>query len=418
MTRKPSKPSSEPLTPRRSGWGRGAGRPPAVLAALVLVLLLGFRVPALAADPILVGAINPRTGVLAAQGLAVAEGIQIAVEGLNLRGGVAGRPVRLLERDDEGKPERAIAAAEELTARQRVAALLGGYVDSLVGPVSEVAERTRTPYLATASLDERLTQRGYRYFFRVSSLQPYVAATVGVVRDLIRPRRVAILYSSTPGASQLAARQKEALAAASIPVAVFEPFSPGLSDFTPLLGKLRDREVDLLLSDAFFADHLLLVRQMAQGGLRVAGFLGAFGLEFPGAIAELGPAGEGLLGTTTWQPDVYVPAAEAESRAFVEAYRSRFGREPAPLAMHGYGAARALLVAMAAAARDGRPPGGEGLRDALARVDLETPLGRIRFTPQGDPAAYERVVVQIQRGRHVVVYPPAVATGRLVHPRP
>ncbi|MBI3455546.1 MAG: ABC transporter substrate-binding protein [Candidatus Rokubacteria bacterium] len=389
----------------------------ALVTLLLLALIIG-PAPAGAADPLLIGEINPRTGVLAFQGLAVAQGVQIAIEGANARGGVAGRPVRLLERDDEGKPERAIAAAEELTARHRVAALVGGYVDSLVGPVSEVAERSRTPYIATASLDERLTQRGYRYFFRVSSLRPYVEATVGLVRDVIRPARVAILYSSTPGASQLAVRQREALTVAAIQIPVFEPFSPGLSDFTPLLGRVRDRDAEVLLSDAFFADHLLIVRQLAQSGIRVRSFLGAFGLEFPAVIRELGPAAEGLLGTTAWQPGVFVPAAEAESRAFVQAYRARFGQEPAPLSMHGYAAVQALLAAMSAVARGGQAPAGDPLREALARVDLETPLGRVKFDSHGDPLFYERVIVQIQGGRHVVVYPPGVATARLVYPRP
>jgi branched-chain amino acid transport system substrate-binding protein len=398
---------------------RSAGSPegtpgPGLRVVPLLLAVLWCAGPARAAEPILVGEIGSRTGLLAAQGLAVAHGIQVAVEGANARGGIGGRPVRLLERDDEGKPERAIAAAEELTARHRVTALIGGYVDSLVGPVSEVAERTRTPYLATASLDERLTQRGYRYFFRLSSLRPYVEATVGLLRDAVRPARVAILYSSTPGASQLAARQREALVALGIQVPVFEPFAPGLADFTPLLGRARDRDVEVLVSDAFFADHLLVVRQLAQHGWRVRGFLGTFGLEFPAVIRELGAAAEGLLGTTGWQPGVFVAAAEAESRAFVDAYRARFGQEPPPLAMHGYAAARALLAALAAANGEG----GDALRDALARVDVETPLGRVKFAPDGDPLFYRRVIVQIQGGRHVVVYPPGAATARLVHPRP
>jgi branched-chain amino acid transport system substrate-binding protein len=392
--------------------------PPRLLRAALLLALLAWGAAAPAADPILVGEINPRTGILAAQGLAVAQGIQIAVERLNARGGIAGRPVQLLARDDEGRPERAIAAAEELTARHRVAALIGGYLDSLVGPVSEVGERARTPYVATASLDERLTQRGYRYFFRVSSLRPYVDATVGLVRDRLRPARVAILYSSTPGASQLAARQRQALLTAAIQVPLFDAFAPGLADFTPLLARARDRGAEVLLSDTFFADHLLIVRQLAQSGIRLRGFVGAFGLEFPAVIGELGRAAEGLLGTTAWQPGVFVPAAPAESRAFVEAYQARFGQEPVPLSMHGYAAAQALLAALSAPARDGRPPAGEPLRDALARVDLETPLGRIQFDPSGDPLHYARVIVQIQSGRHVVVYPPAVATAGLVDPKP
>jgi branched-chain amino acid transport system substrate-binding protein len=281
-----------------------------------------------------------------------------------------------------------------------------------------VAERAGIPYVAAASLDERLTARGYRHFFRVSSLRAYVAATVGVVRDLVRARRVAILHATTPGATQLAARQREGFRAAGIEVAAFEPFAPGLSDFTPLLRRVRDGGADVLVSDAFFADHLLAVRQLAQTGIRVPGFLGVFGLEFPDAIRELGGAAEGLLGTTAWQPDVHVPAAPAESTAFVEAYRARYRREPVPLSMHGYAAARALIAALAEALASGRPPVAEAVRDALARVDLETPLGRVRFSPEGDPLAYARVVVQVQRGRHVVVYPPEVATAPLVHPRP
>jgi branched-chain amino acid transport system substrate-binding protein len=348
----------------------------------------------------------------------VARGIQLAVEDANARGGIEGRPIRVLERDDEGRPERAIAAAEELTARHRVAALVGGYVDSLVAPISEVAERARTPYVATASLDERLTARGYRHFFRVSSLAPYVEVTVGLVRDAMRPRRAAILYSSTPGAGQLAARQRDALERAGIQVAPFEPFAPGLSDFTPLLARVRDRGVDVLISDAFFADHLLVVRQMAQSGLRVGGFLGVFGLEFPAVVRELGAAAEGLLGTTAWQPGVFVPAAEAESAAFVAAYRARFGQDPDPLSMHGYAAARVLVTALGTTARGGARPDAETLRDAIARVDLETPLGRVKFDARGEPLFYERVIVQVQAGRHVVVYPPPAARARLVHPRP
>jgi branched-chain amino acid transport system substrate-binding protein len=113
-----------------------------------------------------------------------------------------------------------------------------------------------------------------------------------------------------------------------------------------------------------------------------------------------------------------VPAAPTESSAFVEAYRTRFRREPAPLSMHGYAAARALASALATALAGGRPLAGDTVREAVARVDLETPLGRVRFTPEGEPVGYERVVVQVQGGRHVVVYPREAATAPLVHPRP
>ena len=142
----------------------------ALRGALLFCLAAAGAAPARAAEPIVIGEINPLTGALALQGTTVHQGIVLAIEEQNARGGIAGRRLILLSRDDEGRPERAIGAAEELAGRSRAVALIGGYVDSLVGPVAEVADRARVPYLATASLDERLTGRGNRYFFRVSSL--------------------------------------------------------------------------------------------------------------------------------------------------------------------------------------------------------------------------------------------------------
>jgi branched-chain amino acid transport system substrate-binding protein len=379
----------------------------AALALAVLVAASGAR----ADDPALViGAINPRTGQFALQGTAVHEGIALAVEDANARGGIRGRQLRLVSRDDEGKAPRAIAAAEELIGRHGAVALVGGYVDSLVGPVAELAAASQVPYVAAASLDERLTARGNRFFFRVSSLGSYVDATTGAVTDVLRPSAVAILYSHTPGAMQLAARQRAVLERAGVKVAVFEAFAPGLSDFTPFLARIRDAGADVLIADTFFADHLSIVRQLAQVQLRLKAFLGTFGMEFPEVVRRLGPASEGLYGTTSWQPDVNWAGREAESREFVHRHRERFDRDPVPLTMHGYAAARAIVAALERTT--GRTVTRQALRDALASGEAQTPMGRVAFDAHGDPVAYERVVLQIQDGRHVVVYPPARATAR------
>ena len=117
-----------------------------------------------------IGEVASLTGALAAQGTAVHEGVVYAVSEVNAAGGVHGRPVELITRDDGGRPEEATTAAQDLTTRERVSALVGGYVDSIVGPVAQVAERERVPYVASSSLDQRLTQRGNAWFFRVSRL--------------------------------------------------------------------------------------------------------------------------------------------------------------------------------------------------------------------------------------------------------
>ncbi len=362
------------------------------------------------------GEINPLTGRFAAHGTALHRGIQLAVDEANASGRLR---ITFVSRDDEGRPDRAVAAAEELTTRVRAAALVGGYVDTLVGPISEVAERQRVPYVATASLDERLTQRGYRYFFRISHLQAYVDSTVGAVLDLFKPRRVAILFSATPGASQLGRRQRERLEKAGVQIPVFEMFTSGIADFTPLLTRVRDAGTEVLIADAFFADHLVMVRQIRALEVNVKAFLGAFGMEFPEVIRELGPSGDFLFGTTGWEPDFAEPGTQAASHAFVEQYRSRFRGEPPPLAMHGYVAARAILVAAErASARQDRQIGPEGIREELHRLDLPTPLERLQFDSGGEATHYRRLIVQIQQGTRVVVYPPDRATGKAIYPMP
>ena len=384
-------------------------------AAFLVSLALGFGPAVAEAATITLGEINPLTGRFAAHGTALHRGVLLAVEEANASPLLR---VTLATRDDEGRPDRAVAAAEELITRLRAAALVGGYVDTLVGPISEVAERHKVPYVATASLDERLTQRGYRYFFRISHLQAYVDSMLGVVRDLFRPRRVAILFSATPGASQLARRQRERLEQAAIRVPVFEMFTSGMSDFAPLLARVRDADAEVLIADAFFADHLVMVRQLRALEVNLKGFLGAFGMEFPEVVRDLGPSGEYLFGTTGWEPGIAEPGTEEASRAFVAQYRRRFGGEPPPLAMHGYVAARAILAGAGRAAGRSGEVEPQAIRQGLQKLDLLTPLERVQFDSRGEATHYRRLIVQIQGGTRIVVYPPDRATGKARYPMP
>ena len=86
----------------------------ALRGALLFCLAAAGAAPARAAEPIVSGEINPLTGALARQGTTVHQGIVLAIEEQNARGGIAGRSLLLLSRDDESRPERAISAAEEL----------------------------------------------------------------------------------------------------------------------------------------------------------------------------------------------------------------------------------------------------------------------------------------------------------------
>ncbi len=372
------------------------------------------------AEPIIIGEINALTGVMSTQGLPVHAGIQYAIDEANAKGGINGRPIKLVTRDDESKPERASAAAEELISREGAIALIGGYVDTLVGPVSEVAEANQVPYLATASLDKRLVQRGYKYFFRMANLEGFAQAAAGAVTESFSANNVAILHSVTPGATQTAERLQELLAEKGIEVSVVEKFTPGLSDFTPLLTKVRDTNAQVLISLGFTGDNVLMIRQLKEQNINVGGFIAMFGASLRAPVFKLGDAANYTSSTAIWNPalGLVTPGAEKISEEFARGFKEATGKDADGLTQHGYSAGLTLLAAMRNVAEAGKPITSQNIRDALAAIDIPTPLERVQFDPTGEPMHYEISVVQIQGDDNVVIWPPEKATGKAIFPMP
>lgn len=366
-----------------------------------------------AAEDIKLGEINPLSGHLAQHGLEIHQGILYAVEEVNALGGVAGHRVKLISRDDQSKPEVALNQAQDLMIRERVTGLVGGYVDSLVGPVSELAARYGVPYVASASLQRGLTAQKNPYFFRVSRLDGIVQPVCRFMAQTFQAKSAALLYLSTPGATEFADSLRSCLEQAGVAAPIREKFRPGWPDFSILLLKVKQSGVDLLVSGGFFADNLILVRQLNERPLGLKGFLAPWGVAYQSFLREMGPGSEGLFGTCAWNPGITWPGTEEMSRAFVKGFRRRFGADPNTTTMHGYSSARAMLAAIKAVV-DGREKlSGAVVSRALAGLDLTLPMGRLAFDEHGDPRYYEHVIVQVQQQKMVVVYPPERATGQV-----
>ncbi|MFQ5857935.1 MAG: ABC transporter substrate-binding protein [Anaerolineae bacterium] len=376
--------------------------------------------PPVESKPIVIGEINAMTGVMSTQGLPVHAGIQYAVDEANKKGGINGRAIQLVSRDDESKPERAAAAAEELITRENAVALVGGYVDTLVGPVSEVAEANQVPYIASASLDKRLVQRGYKFFFRLANLEGFAQAAAGAVTEAFAANNVALLHSVTPGATQTAERLRELLEANGVEVSVTEKFTPGLSDFTPLLTRVRDADAQVLISLGFTGDNVLMIRQLKEQNINIGGFLAMFGASLRAPVFKLGEAANYTSSTAIWEPELglVTPGAEAISEEFAQGFKEAMGKEADGLTQHGYSTGLALLTAMRNVADAGKPITSQNIRDALTKIDVPTPLERVQFDPSGESMHYKIAVVQIQGDDSVVVWPPEQATGEAVFPMP
>lgn len=402
-------------------WWTGATA--AGLLRVFLGLLLGAVVfcPTVggASPPIRLGEINPLTGKLARHGIEIHEGILYAVEETNAKGGIQGRGIELISRDDQSLPEVAINQAEDLLYRSQVKGLVGGYVDSLVGPVSELAARYRVPYVASASLQRSLTLgRDNPFFFRVAHLDGIVEPLCGFIREVVRPASVAILYTATPGSTEFGQEVEYRLRQAGIPVKIFEKFRPGQHDFSAFLLKVRAAGVDVLICGGFFPDHLVLVRQIREQNITLKAYLGPWGVAYPSFIQEMGSASELLFGMCGWHPGITLPGTEEASRNFTEGFQRRFGKVPNTTTMHGYTSAKAMLAAYEQDLKAGGTLEGMDVSRRLRELDVSTPMERLVFDEKGDPKHYRQVVVQVQGGNLVAVYPADRAGGSVRWPGP
>jgi branched-chain amino acid transport system substrate-binding protein len=361
-----------------------------------------------------IGEIDPLTGKLAKHGQEIHEGILYAVEEANSHGGIKGRKVELISRDDQSQPEVAINQAEDLLYREKIVGLVGGYVDSLVGPISELAAKHRTPYVASASLQRGLTLgRDNPYFFRVSHLDGILEPLCKFIVDELNPQRAAILFSATPGATEFGRDVRTCLQKAGIDIPIFEKFRAGCPDFSPFLLKLRRSKADILISGGFFADHLVLVRQIREQNIPVKSYLGPWGIAYPSFIEAMGESSEDLFGMCAWNPGITLPGTGKESDAFQQGFTSRFGKVPNTTSMHGYTSAKALLSAIEGVLENGSDLTGENISEQLRSLNLVLPMEHLLFDEKGDPRHYNQVIVQIQDGRMVVVHPPERATGQI-----
>jgi len=365
-----------------------------------------------------IGEINPLSGRFAKQGIEIHQGIEVAVAEANTAGGIDGNKLQLISRDDQSQPDVAISRAEELCSWEKVAAITGGYVDSLVGPIAAVTQKYKIPYVASASLQKELTQNKNPYLFRVSRLQGFVEPLCGILTEKIKPQRLAILYAATPGSTELARDLEGCLEKRGLKVRLLEKFRPGSPDFTPLIAKLTSMKIDVIVSGGFTPDHILFVRQLKENRMTPKAYIGPFGIAYESFIQALGKDADYLYSTCAWHPGITVPGTEEVSESFVNNFQKMFNRQPNTTNMHGYTSAKVLIVALQNVLNNGQALNGENIRQALTRLDLILPMEHLHFDADGDPANYRHVIVQIQKGKLIVVYPPDRSAGQPIYPMP
>jgi len=349
------------------------------LVLLGITLTLAFAGPAGAEGPIRIGEINSYSGIGAPFTLPYRAAVEMAVDEINARGGVGGRRLEVLFRDDRGQPAEAIKHAQELVTADGVTLLAGGFLSNVGLAISDWARQHRVMYVAAEPLTEALTwSQGHPWVVRV---RPNTYEQGRMLAE--RAARTGHVRWATIGPNY--EYGKRAWETFRDRLRELRPGVEVVGEHWPVLGKLEPgpyvtailgERPDALYVSLFGSDWLAFVREANKRGLFEKMFVVGILLGEPEYIDPLRTeAPEGMLVTGYPWDKVKTP----EHTAFVDAYRAKWNDYPRLGSLVGYNLALAIASLLDKTGGDTDP---ERLADGLAGLTFASPLGPITFRPE------------------------------------
>jgi branched-chain amino acid transport system substrate-binding protein len=344
------------------------------LTAVALAASLGATfTSARAADPIKIGVQGPFTGGSSSMGVSMRDGVRLAVDEINKSGGVMGRPLALVERDDEAKNERGVQIAQELINKEKVVATVG-YINTGVALASQrfyqdakipVMNNVATRSLVTHQFDDQPEN----YIFRNAAHDSIQAPMI--VEEAITRRgfkKVAILADSSNYGQLGRDDLEKALALKSIKAVAVEKFNVKDVDMTPQLLKAKEAGAEAILTYGIGPELAQIANGMTKLGWKVP-MIGSWTLSMANFIDNAGPGGEGARMPQTFVQEPTTPKRQSFIINYLKTFNPKNARIDSPVsAAQGYDSIYLLASAIKQAGTT------EGPKIKAALEDLKSPV--------------------------------------------
>jgi len=362
----------------------------ALLAPLLLAAI------AQGTEPIKIGHYASLTGKDAEFGIATRKGILLAVEEINAKGGVLGRPLEYHVEDIQSKQGESATAVKKLISRDKVVAIFGGNASTNSLEAGPICQNAKIPMMAISSTNPKVTEIG-NYIFRICFIDPFQGAVLAkFARDSLHAQRVALLTAvNSPYSVGLSAVLREDFARRGGAIVAEQKYMEGDKDFRAQLTAIRTAHPDVIAATGFYAEAALICIQARALGLDVP-FIGGDGWEAPQLIELGGKAVENTYYSTYFSAENNTP----EVRAFTRRYRARWdGEAPEGVSALGYDA---MYLVAAAMERAGAADGAK-LRDAIvATKDFPGVTGRTTIDEKRNSA--KAAVMLVVKNGHTAFY--------------
>ncbi len=347
----------------------------ALFASLVVLGgLASAGIPASAQETIKIGEINSYSG-LPAFTEPYRKGWQLALEEINAAGGVDGKKLEVISKDDGGKPGDAVTAANELVSKDGVVMLAGTFFSNIGLAVSDFAKQKKVLFLAAEPLTDAITwSKGNRYTFRLRPANYEQAAMLAEQAAKLPAKKWATIAPNYEYGQSAVAVFKKLLSAKRPDIEwVGEQWPPqGKIDAGAVVEAIARTEPDAILNVTFGPDLVKLVREGNTRGL----FKGRSVVSFlTGEPEYLDPlkdeTPEGWIVTGYPWNAVAIP----EHAAFLKAYQAKYSDYPRLGSVVGYSTLKAAAAILAKA----KSTDSEKLVDAAEGISVETPFGKVTF---------------------------------------
>jgi branched-chain amino acid transport system substrate-binding protein len=342
-------------------------------AVAALIATLGTSaVTSANAEDIKVGLLLPYSGVYAALGNEIEAGFRL---GLETFGGETTDTFEIVTEDTEVKPPVALGKAKKLVLQDEVDVLVGIVSSGVLGAVRDFVDGAKVPLIvANAGNDEATGASCSAYITRLSFSNGQVNRPMGTHLYEQGVRKVFTMAPDYAAGRQMIGAFAESFTAAGGEI-VGQDWTPfqKTQDFGPYMANAKASGADAVYVFYAGGEAISFVKQYDSFGLKAdLPLYGAGFLTSPLYVNAQGPAAIGVIAALH-----YVPTIENDAnKVFVEAFSAANGRSPSEFAVHGYDAARALVLASAGGAND-----GEALAAALSKTSFDGPRGATSIDP-------------------------------------
>lgn len=357
-----------------------------LFAAMVLAGVAGHS---FAADTIKIGIAGPKTGPVTQYGDMQFMGAKQAIADINAKGGVDGKMLEAKEYDDACDPKQAVAVANKVV-NDGVKFVVGHLCSSSTQPASDIYEDEGVIMITPAATSPEITSRGYKLIFRTIGLDSAQGPAAGnYIADHVKPKIVAVLHDKQQYGEGIATAVKQTLEKKGTKVAVFEGLNAGDKDFSSIIQKLKQANVDFVYYGGYHPELGLILRQAKEKGLN-AKFMGPEGVGNDSISQIAQGASEGLLVTLPKSFDT-----DPANKAIVEEFAKNKQDPTGPFVFPAYSAVEVIAGGIKAAKSEDTAK----VAEAIHAGTFKTPTGDLSFDAKGDLKDFKFVVYEWHFGK-------------------